>query len=303
MKVTAADRLWLAGIAVVAAAILILAPLATGALAADGKDVRVALVNLQTNPIDDGALAKALEKDKVDGADWLIISMPSADNQLIFGCTDVTLPKSCPILRKVTNRVDVPPGVDPITTVNGLFGSGDPPSKGSLVRIADREAGDDFDGTAALEAGLVMTIIAAGSFYFAARSTRWRYWPWRVQSTAAEGIPDDVRRAVEPRPERTTPAPAPRRPEPRRPPVSAPPADPPGPLPRDVREALGRRVVARTLFGSEGGYVDANGMTLWAHLENPGERVYPGQPLAVLTMTPGNDAIVVSSRVTEEVHR
>jgi hypothetical protein len=300
MKVTAADRLWLAGVAVVAAAILILAPLATGALTADSNDLRVAVVNLQTYPkIDDRVLARALKNGKVDHVDWLIIVPPSPDNNPIFECDAHTLGQSCPILNKVHNRVVVRSGSDPVQTLDGLFGPGDAPSNGSLVRTADRETGDDFDGKAALEAGLVMTIIAAGSIYFAARTARWRFWPGGVQSTAAEGIPAEVSRAVEPRPERAAAAPEPRR----RPPASAPPAGPPGPLPRDVREALGRRVVARTLFGPEGGYVDANGMTLWAHLENPGERVYPGQPLAVLTMTPGNDAIVVSTRVTEEVHR
>jgi hypothetical protein len=42
---------------------------------------------------------------------------------------------------------------------------------------------------------------------------------------------------------------------------------------------------------------------LWANLDRPGEQVHPGRPLSVLALSAGSDALVVSSRITEEVRQ
>jgi hypothetical protein len=91
----------------------------------------------------------------------------------------------------------------------------------------------------------------------------------------------------------------------RRPPLRPAPPPPPGPLPADVVAAIGvgRRVVAQTHFGPQGGYVAVGGVLLWASLEQPGEHVFPGRQLSVLTLSSGSDALVVSSRITEEVRQ
>jgi hypothetical protein len=65
----------------------------------------------------------------------------------------------------------------------------------------------------------------------------------------------------------------------------------------------GRRVRAQTRFGPQGGFVDAGGVLLWASLDRPGEQVHPGRPLSVLALSAGSDALVVSSRITEEVRQ
>jgi hypothetical protein len=61
--------------------------------------------------------------------------------------------------------------------------------------------------------------------------------------------------------------------------------------------------VARTHFGPAGGFVDIGGVLIWASLDQPGEPVHPGRQLSVLSLSTGSDALVVSSRITEEVRQ
>jgi hypothetical protein len=156
-----------------------------------------------------------------------------------------------------------------------------------------------------LEAGLIIAIMAAGFLYVAARSVRSR-GPFGARAHALPGsdlkmpahsVPSSPAGGQQPGRGTASPAVPPRTVPPR----TAPPS-PPGPLPADVVLAIGvgRRVVAQTHFGPQGGYVDVGGVLLWASLERPGEHVYPGRPLSVLALSSGSDALIVSSRITEE---
>ncbi|WP_433295582.1 hypothetical protein ACQP2F_36180 [Actinoplanes sp. CA-030573] len=306
MKAGAATPSRPAGIALGVAAVLVLGPLLAGAVW-NGSDLAndAAVVDLrQYRLADDQALSDQLDKKKVSEAGRVIVIRPGSENGEKLYCPSDDLPKSCALMKEIEERTTtVSPDTDPIAVLAAFGGS--PEVDRSRVTIVHLHQGHAFGWWPALEVGLLMTIIAAGSFFFLDRSARRR----RLVTAPAYSVPPPPTDASRPEPQisrsvavpsAAPPAgPAPRR----RPPPRPDPPAPPGPLPADVVGAvpIGRQVVARTHFGPGGGFVDIGGVVVWASLEQPGEPVYPGRRLSVLSMSAGVDSLVVSSRVSEEV--
>jgi len=308
MKAKTAERLWLAAIALGAAAVLVFAPLVGGAAAAD-TSTGVAVVNLDAYPrIDKKALSDQLagvDRDEIDRL--IVISPPFADT------SSLCLPPNLPALCEIGRPFFVPHGTNPIAALEALPHS-DKKDHGRLVTTLRQGDGSGFGWWRAVQVGLLMTIIAAGSLYFSGLAIQRRRRdraavhgpavPAFSAPVPGAGPPPVPPSAVAPpaatgRAQPATPAPAPAR---RRAPAPAP-APRPGPLPAEIAGAIraGRRVVACTHFGGQGGYVDADGLLLWATPERPGEAIHPGRPLSVVGV--GADAVIVSSRITEEVRR
>jgi hypothetical protein len=314
MKGIAADRLRLAGIALGVAALLVFAPLIIGALRSGEVSIDVAVVNLDSYPqIDDGALSGELDQANLDGIRKLIIIAPDRPpNEPSFVCTKKELPVSCPRLLKARPKaVTVPYGAFPVITLTALTGEAKVTYEGSHVTAVHEGLGSRFGWKPALGTGLIIAIMVAGFLYFAARSVRSRglfgarahAFPGSDLKMPAHSVPSSPAAGQQPGRGTASPAVPPRSAPARSTPAQPRPAPPrPGPLPADVVGAIGvgRRVVAQTHFGPQGGYVDVGGVLLWASLETPGEHVYPGRPLSVRTLSPGSDALIVSSRITEE---
>lgn len=301
-RVTAPSRP--AGIALGVAAVLVLGPLLAGAIW-NGSDVKndAAVVDLRDYwQLNDQALHTQLEDSKVSETRRVIVIRPGSENGEKLNCPSKDLPKSCELMKKIEKRTtSVSPGTDPIAVLAAYGDSGKVDRR--QVTIVHLHQGHAFGWWPALGVGLLMTIIAAGSFYFLDRSARRR----RLVTAPAYSVPPGPA-AGPPRPEPQAAASAPMpaaAPARRRPPPRPDPPAPPGPLPPDVVGAvpIGRQVVARTHFGPAGGFVDIGGVVLWASLEQPGEAVYPGRRLSVLSMSAGVDSLVVSSRVSEEVRQ
>jgi hypothetical protein len=317
MNGKAADRLRLAGIALGVAAVLVFAPLAVDVIwSNDEVDVDAAVVNMSNYPnFDDQKLHEELDESHADDVKRLIIIAPRQYGDVDFVCDSEKLPESCDYLNEAMDRTTtVHSEADPLGMLTAYSDPDSLTKYGNRVTTVRHDQGLGFGWRQALEVGLIMTIIAAGSLYFTARSVRWL-------SVLRSGVPDQFgvgarapansvppQHAAGPPPGQqaahSAPAPPAAAPHRRPPPRPAPPA-PPGPLPSDVVRAVGvgRRVVAQTHFGPQGGFVDIGGVLIWARLDHPGEPVSPGRPLFVLALSTGSDSLVVSSRITEEVRQ
>ena len=77
----------------------------------------------------------------------------------------------------------------------------------------------------------------------------------------------------------------------------------PAALPDDVLAAIPPRVTAVSRFGPKGGFVDAGGLLVWAALIRPGEPVYPGRSLTVLSSSHERDSLLVTLSVQQAARR
>jgi hypothetical protein len=297
-------------LAFVALIVVALLPLLVGVGFGQQRETTVLLADL-VNHRRDPKLVEALREAPQDAV--LVImqgrrDMPycgaRADEDLCLAVTEFH--------RQITVQVLTGEEVERSMIVDSLYGAGPAPEGDDGLFVTSRPAGPRFAMLSAFLAALSVIGVGFLAILLAPALVIWwtsrrvaRRVPARhpgrppLPSEGLVFVPDPGQ------PRQRGPAPPPR---PQPPPAADPPVAgrPPeavpvvgitqltAPAPATTAIRTGSRVVARTHFGPDGGYVETDGLVLWARLDQPrGRHPRPGQTVVVVAQD-AHDPLTVS---------
>ncbi|WP_218579620.1 hypothetical protein [Phytohabitans houttuyneae] len=290
-------------LAIVALVAAVFLPLLVGLGQGGQEQTTVLLADLdqRRNP----KLVAALEEATAEGRgrDTVLVVIDSPRRNT---CSTEAKTPLCMTLARFEHQVTVvrqTTDVEPAMIVDSLYGKGPKPEGANGLFTTTRSTGSSFSLAAAFLTGLSILGLATVGLLLAPALVIWwaarhgqRNGPQRtaVPLNAHPGHPHQPQRHPTPVPRESA---APQRQRRFAASPSGPASNslfdpPPAPAPRHSgpgtsapstsRPRRGDEVVARTHFGPDGGYVDVDGLIVWAVLEPAGIGALPGQPLQVV---------------------